>query len=57
MLRTNSSSEPDGHDSQSQVAMFRCFEYVHAEDARSTPDVEDNLVLEDVAILVDGVTV
>jgi hypothetical protein len=31
--------------------------YVHAQDTSSTADVKDNLVLEDVAVLIDRVAV
>lgn len=31
--------------------------YIHAQNTSSTADIEDDLVLEDVAVLVDGVAV
>jgi hypothetical protein len=31
--------------------------YIHAQNTGSTADIEDNLVLEDVAVLVDRVAV
>lgn len=42
------------------VSIVNCTDrilYIHAENASSASNVEDDLILEDVAVLVDGIAV
>ena len=62
MFSTGLSSEPLSTIASISINSFPvrfviAFLHVHAENTGSAPDIENNLILENVAVLVDRVTV
>lgn len=57
MLGTSASGEPFINIRESSLIHTQLGENPHAENTGTTTDIENNLVLEDVAVLVDGVAV